>query len=253
MNLIATIVAMARLPIPKIDPVRFYADLQNCKDVASCARLFKQALKPFGLDTYAYGEVDLANRDRIVFYILEWPERFRKFYIATGLIEQDPLLDAVRIWQKPFTWSELRADRALSNFTRETLQHLAENSWTEGLVVPVARGGTRYGVVSIIGNSKPITAKQRTELCLITTCLMVRVRSLAADSGYPLSPAGLSPREVDAVTLVARGLSDPAIGKRLGISASTAHHHIEGARRKLHAKTRAELAAVSMSLGIIDG
>jgi DNA-binding CsgD family transcriptional regulator len=237
----------------KIDPVRFHTDLLNAKDLASCVSLFKRVLRPFGFDTFACGEVDIDDRNRNVFFAIEWPVRFRKYYMTSGLIHRDPLLDALRTRHKPFTWSELRADHELSNLTREALQLLADNGWTEGLIVPFPRGGSRYGLVSLIGNSKRIAERPRAVLCLICASFLIRVRSLALLNGHPAPPGGLSMREIDAVKLVATGLSDHAIGKKLGVAASTAHHHVEGARQKLNAKTRAELVAVSVSLGIIGG
>jgi LuxR family quorum sensing-dependent transcriptional regulator len=237
----------------KIDPVRFYADLQRAKDLASCASLLKRVMRPFGFNAFACGEVDIDDLNRTVFFVIEWPVRFRKYYMTSGFIDRDPILKALRTRHTPFTWSELRADRELSNLTPEALQHMADNGWTDGLVVPVPRGGSRHGLVSLMGSSKRIAKKQRAALCLICTSFLTRVRSLALLNGHPAPPGGLSKREIDAVRLVARGLSDHAIGRKLGIAASTAHYHVEGARRKLNAKTRAELVAVSVSLGMIDG
>ena len=42
----------------------------------------------FGFDAFSCGEIDIAHRDRSVFYIIEWPESWRKFYIGSGLIER---------------------------------------------------------------------------------------------------------------------------------------------------------------------
>ena len=43
----------------------------------------------------------------------------------------------------------------------------------------------------------------------------------------PELPAGLTPRELQVLRLLARGLSSRAIGERLGISPKTARNHIE--------------------------
>jgi DNA-binding NarL/FixJ family response regulator len=47
--------------------------------------------------------------------------------------------------------------------------------------------------------------------------------------------------------LVARGLTNPQIAARLGVSAGTVKDHVSSALRKLGARTRAELAAAVSS------
>jgi DNA-binding CsgD family transcriptional regulator len=236
----------------RFDSIQFYDELQKQNDFGSCASLFKNAVAYFGFDTFACGEVDTAHRNRNVFYIIEWPESWRKFYIGSGLIERDPLLGALSARRKSFTWSELRKERRLSQVGRDALRLAAEHGWTEGLVVSVTRGGTRYGLVSLVGHLK-VSDHQRLLLCLISECLLTRIRSLGPRAGFPAPPAGLSKREIDCLRLVALGCSDREIAGTLGVSRSTAHQHVEGGRRKLKAKTRAHLAALGVSLGIIEG
>jgi predicted ATPase/DNA-binding CsgD family transcriptional regulator len=55
--------------------------------------------------------------------------------------------------------------------------------------------------------------------------------------------ASLTPAERDVADLVARGLTNPEIGARLGVSAGTIKDHVSSALRKLSVRTRAELAA----------
>lgn len=55
---------------------------------------------------------------------------------------------------------------------------------------------------------------------------------------------GLTAREVEVATLVARGLSDQAIATRLGISLRTAEHHTEHVLRKLRVDRRSAIAAL---------
>ena len=233
--------------------VKFYAELQKQDNIISCASLFKRTVAHFGFDTFACGEVDVAYRDRNVFYIIDWPESWRKFYVGTGLIERDPLLGALGARRKSFTWSELRKDQKLSQVGRDALRLAAEHGWTEGLAVAVPRGGTRYGLVSLVGHSKLLTDYQRSLLCLISECLLTRIRSLEPRPEFPAPPAGLSMREIDCLRLVALGCSDQEIADALGIARPTAHQHVEGGRRKLKARTRAQMTALGVSLGIIEG
>jgi predicted ATPase/DNA-binding CsgD family transcriptional regulator len=59
--------------------------------------------------------------------------------------------------------------------------------------------------------------------------------------------SSLTPAERDVVGLVARGLTNPEIAARLGVSAGTIKDHVSSALRKLGVRTRAELAAAVSS------
>ncbi|WP_328453249.1 alpha/beta fold hydrolase [Amycolatopsis sp. NBC_00438] len=68
----------------------------------------------------------------------------------------------------------------------------------------------------------------------------------------PGSPAGgLSARELDVLRLVAQGLSDQEIARRLGISAHTAHRHVSNIRGKLGVSSRAAAAAHAATAGLL--
>jgi DNA-binding CsgD family transcriptional regulator len=61
----------------------------------------------------------------------------------------------------------------------------------------------------------------------------------------------LTPREVEVVALVAAGLTNRIIGRRLKISLHTVHFHVDNTVNKLNAKNRAGAAAVAVRRGII--
>lgn len=54
---------------------------------------------------------------------------------------------------------------------------------------------------------------------------------------------GLTPREVEVVWLLARGDSNAAVARALGVSACTARHYTEHALGKLGVRSRAQVAA----------
>ena len=64
-------------------------------------------------------------------------------------------------------------------------------------------------------------------------------------------PAGLTSREVDVLRLVARGLSNKQIGKRLVISPKTAGNHVEHIYTKIGVTNRAGAALFAMHHGLL--
>jgi DNA-binding CsgD family transcriptional regulator len=71
-------------------------------------------------------------------------------------------------------------------------------------------------------------------------------------AGTRASPAGLTRRQVQVLSLVDEGLSNPEIADRLCISAKTAEHHVSALMARLDAATRREAAAEARKRGLIQ-
>lgn len=67
----------------------------------------------------------------------------------------------------------------------------------------------------------------------------------------PPPPVQLTRRELDSLRLVAEGKTDWDVARILGISESTARFHIDNARRKLDAVSRAQAVAKIAHLGLL--
>jgi HD-GYP domain-containing protein (c-di-GMP phosphodiesterase class II)/DNA-binding CsgD family transcriptional regulator len=85
------------------------------------------------------------------------------------------------------------------------------------------------------------------------------VRAVLAAAGHDVGPddggggpAGLTPRQVQVLRLVASGLSNPEIADRLGISRRTAEHHVQAVYERAGVSTRAGAALFAMHHGLLD-
>jgi HD-GYP domain-containing protein (c-di-GMP phosphodiesterase class II) len=65
-------------------------------------------------------------------------------------------------------------------------------------------------------------------------------------------PAGLTPREIEVLTLIARGASTRQVARTLGITAKTAETHIERIYTKTGASTRSTATLFAMQHGLLD-
>ena len=65
-------------------------------------------------------------------------------------------------------------------------------------------------------------------------------------------PAGLTPREVEVLTLIARGASNRQVAQALGITANTAGTHIERIYTKTGASTRSTATLFAMQHGLLN-
>jgi DNA-binding NarL/FixJ family response regulator len=65
------------------------------------------------------------------------------------------------------------------------------------------------------------------------------------------TPGGLSPREVEVLRLVARGLTDAEVGTRLFISPRTVARHLQSVYTKLRVNSRTAAAAFAFERGMV--
>ena len=70
-------------------------------------------------------------------------------------------------------------------------------------------------------------------------------------SGTPAAPAGLTPREVEVLLLVARGASTRHVARELNITPKTAGNHIERIYAKIGASTRATATLFALQHGML--
>lgn len=71
-------------------------------------------------------------------------------------------------------------------------------------------------------------------------------------AGTRANAAGLTRRQVEVLGLVADGMSNAEIARRLCISAKTAEHHVSAIMARLDAATRQQAAAAARARGLID-
>ena len=83
--------------------------------------------------------------------------------------------------------------------------------------------------------------------------LLARIERLGSRVTPASLPDGLSPREVDILRLVARGLSNRQIGEELFISTHTAANHIRSILRKTSCANRTEAATYAHRHGLAEG
>jgi PAS domain S-box-containing protein len=79
--------------------------------------------------------------------------------------------------------------------------------------------------------------------------------SLVGSTDSNSEPAGgrrPSARELEVLSLLAGGATDPQIAKDLGLSPATVQTHVRNAKAKLGARTRAQAVAIVLERGLID-
>jgi DNA-binding CsgD family transcriptional regulator len=111
----------------------------------------------------------------------------------------------------------------------------------------LARGrGERERAEALLGEAA--TLAERIGLA----ALLSRVRALGSPRPAVAYPDGLSPREIQILGLVARGLSNREIGRALSISEHTAANHIRSILGKTGCANRTEAASYAHRHGLVE-
>jgi two-component system response regulator DevR len=121
------------------------------------------------------------------------------------------------------------------------------------LVLEAIQQGARGYVlkdVDAVALVAAIRAVRRGESAFDSHSAAVVVRSLSAPAAAPAA-GDLTARERQVLALLARGLSNEAIGRDLYISATTAKFHVGNLMRKLSVSRRAEAVYAGSKLGLI--
>jgi predicted ATPase/DNA-binding CsgD family transcriptional regulator len=130
---------------------------------------------------------------------------------------------------------------------------LRQDGFTDASADAAARADLLRRAWQALGGTRARTAEERgAAMCLATAAeyaLMLTVPGL-----QPLAPpelAGLSPRERELVTLVARGHTDAQIAAELFISVRTVGSHLDRIRDKTGARRRADMTRLALTTGLV--
>lgn len=118
---------------------------------------------------------------------------------------------------------------------------MAEFGVADTLAIPYFGPNNTAAGITIWMTHRDFSPDEVKALRLSITLVFDRMRVLKEPLQTPCTP--LSTRERHALALVAEGKSDAEISVLLGIAKTTAHAHIENAKRKLGARTRAQAVA----------
>jgi DNA-binding CsgD family transcriptional regulator len=217
---------------------------------ARVGRVFFDALWTHGVRAIyarAYrGASATAGEDEHIFSRIS-PPGWESFYAEKQFQDVNYLPREVRRRADPFRWSDI----ALINPQERALaQALVDNGFGDGLAAPCHGPGGYVGVVSLaFERLNEVAPADRSAIMFAAQVLHNRMRGLS-----PLKQSDLprlSPRERDCIGFIAEGRSDWDISVILGVAQTTVISHVQNAKRKLGAATRAQAVARAITLGLL--
>ncbi len=204
----------------------------------------------YNVDHLVYHSVNAAGGQYAALtYDKAWVDR----YIEKGYDRVDPVvLGCFRRFQ-PVDWKELDwSSRAARAFMADAMNH---GVGSQGYSVPI-RGPNGQFALFTINDSRDdaewarYTARNMSNVILVAH--YINQKALEIERGSDLTKGQrLSPREIDALTMLAAGMNRAQAAEALAISEHTLRVYVEGARFKLGAANTTHAVARALTLGLL--
>lgn len=184
-------------------------------------------------------------------FTAEWAER----YIEKDYNKIDPVVLGCFQRFDPVNWKDLDwSSKTAKNFLRDALGH---GVGTQGLTIPIRGPNGQYAVLTINDDRDDEawdTFVRENKRSLMIVAYEFNKKGLEFDSNETGAIHGkLSPRELSALTYLARGMSRTQAAHHMSISEHTLRVYIESSRHKLGALNTTHAVARALNNGLIVG
>lgn len=182
-------------------------------------------------------------------YSPEWVAR----YVARDYLRIDPVVLGCLQTFQPIDWKKLDwSGKAQRAFQLDAIAHGVGN---QGFSIPIRGPNGQFALFTVNHEADDdswarFAIQHRRDLILIAHHF--NCKALEFEPGRTPAPSQpLSPREVDALTLLAMGYSRAQVAATLAISEHTLRDYIESARLKLGAQNTIHAVARAVTRGLI--
>jgi DNA-binding CsgD family transcriptional regulator len=182
-------------------------------------------------------------------YSAEWVGR----YIDQDYARIDPVVQGCFRRFQPVNWKQLDwSGRPARSLLGEAIEAGVGN---QGLSLPVRGPSGQFALFTVNHSCRDetwaaFTAEHARDLILASH--FVNLKALELERGSDVISANtLSPREIDALTLLAKGLNRAQAADYLAISEHTLRAYLESARHKMGAMNTTHAVVRALSIGLI--
>lgn len=182
-----------------------------------------------------------------------YPKDWLTHYLKNNYIRTDPVIVGCFQVFHPVDWKRLDwSSKSARAFKEESIKFGIGN---QGFSVPIRGPNGQFALFTVNHTCDDetwaaFTEQNRRELILIAHYMNQKALEFEPNR-LPDQSQSLSPREVDAMTLLAIGYSRSQVAKTLSISEHTLRVYIESARFKLGAANTTHAVARAISRGLI--
>lgn len=201
----------------------------------------------FSVITMPTDDVDTLEQLSVV---SNWPPELMKEYDQKRLLENSPIIDALKKSNKPIIWTLEEINNSRDSEERSAAVDLfSAFDFANGIYFPCAATKGTRGAVSFSGNGNSISDDTLAHLALQSSLIFDRLIEFNAESDD--TKIDLTEREQQCLRSMAAGLATGRIAEKLDISEHTVNHHISSLTQKLRAKNRAHAVSLAFRLHIL--
>jgi len=229
---------------------RILEQLESAPDLAGLQAASEALREYLGVDHVVYHWVSSAgDQYGCGTYDPAWVQH----YIEKDYLKVDPVIQGCYQCFHPVDWKRLDwTSKAARAFQQDAIAHGVGN---QGFSVPIRGPNGQFALFTVSHNCDDatwaaFTEKNHRELILIAHYFNHKGLEFEPDR-LPEASRQLSPREVDAMTLLAMGYSRAQVANSLSISEHTLRVYIESARFKLGAVNTTHAVARALQQGLI--
>ena len=170
-------------------------------------------------------------------------------YVACGYQPADPLMARNMTAVRPFAWSLPEWEAAPQPLRPRWRDDNRAMGLHAGFTIPDRSAGD-FKLISLCGDNADLDPRDRAALHFAGLEAMNRMHDLGVRPRGAAGPS-LTGRERECLQWIAAGKSDWEIGCILSISEKTVNSHVEHAKHKLGATTRAQAVVMALRCGAV--
>lgn len=183
-----------------------------------------------------------------------YPGAWIDHYVASNYVKYDPVLQASQRVAAGFEWARLPTLVALNSDQRELMDRGARAGVVDGFTIPAHVPGEPNGTCHfVVGPGRELPQRNLMMAQVVGSFAFDAARRMVmrAAGGAPAPGRLLSARQRECVILVARGLTDMQIARRLGIQEATVKQHLADARARFGVAKRVQAVIHALAEGQI--
>ena len=240
--------------------VQFLALIDELRGREETTAEFERLLALYGFEYYGLIQAPRPVEDSSSLLLAaRWPEGWPETYLRKRYMQVDPTMRYLGHAQEGFRWRDtLGAFRTSPHRKRmeRMMVDARQNGLEDGYIFPVH--GRRGLVGSLSLGGRPIDLES-VEISLFDGIarrlywkLLHTADPEAAARLSAIVDVELTRREMEALSLLAEGMTSHEIGRVLGISSHTVDWYMNGIQEKLGARNRHHAVAIAFRLGLVS-
>ncbi|QPI71963.1 helix-turn-helix transcriptional regulator [Sphingobium sp. Cam5-1] len=230
--------------------VEFERKALNASSLERLGALTEPLARSLGFSCFTLFRPQPAMAGHAPIFLTTYPERWISRIFQEKRHLDDPAHAAAARSVDGINWTAIGQFMALSDHQRETLSLASGHGLAKGITLPFRVPGLPSAMFSLAMRDctvpKPFAILAAR---LMGGIVFAQAHRLARSEPSQAEVVTLSPRQLDCIRLLARGMTDRAIACELGLSPQTIREYIEAARLRYGVKRRAQLVAAAMRDG----